>query len=140
MLRIYVDSDIFLNTWFREMHGLDPVFQRAERLFQAIVDCVFFLIVSDLTLEELSRRIPLPISMVKSDYFDQYKRLGKLKVIEVKQDIVDEASRLPTHRADAIHATIAKREKATLVTRNIKHYRKVARIIGLRVRLPEQLI
>jgi len=139
MRRIYIDSDVFLNTWFREMHKWTPVFHYAERILEKIIDCTFFLIISDLTLEELSKKIPLPVSRVKSEYFSEYERRQKLKVVEVTRDVSDEASRLPTHHADAIHALVARRENALLVTRNIRHYRNVARILKLRVLRPEEL-
>lgn len=142
MLRIYVDANVFLNTWFLEMHRFDPLFERAERLLQAVVDCRFFLIISTLTLKELSRKMSASPDDVKSGYFRMYESVGKLSIVTVTQDMVDEAkhAQLRTHLSDAIHAVVARRENAVLVTRNIRDFRVAARKLNLDIRRPDDLI
>jgi len=140
MLRIYVDTDIFLNLWFNEMIRYNPVFERAKRLLERVISCRLFLIISELTLEELSRNMRLSIDTIKSDYFNEYANLGKLSVAEVTQDIVNEARRLSHHVGDATHAVIAKREGAVLITRNKRHFLPIARKLRLRIVVPEQVI
>lgn len=53
MKKIYVDTNIFLDYLFDRMVGLVPASYFAERLFDAIFDCKYYLIISDLTIKEL---------------------------------------------------------------------------------------
>lgn len=141
MLRIYVDTDVFLNLWFQEMLEYNPAFERTERLLEAVISCRFFLIISELTLEELSRRMRIPLDKVRVDYFGRYESLGKLGFVEITQEIVDEARQISRrHEPDATHAVVAKQKMAILITRNIRHFLPMARKLGLKVRLPEQVI
>jgi predicted nucleic acid-binding protein len=139
MNRIYVDTDVFLNTWFREMLKLNPAFYRTERLLEKVVECTYYLVISNLTLKELSKKMSLSTNDIKAFYFEKYEQMGKLSVVKVTQPMIDQARGVPTHLTDAVHAVVAKQENAILVTRNIKDFRRAAKKLGLRVARPEEL-
>ena len=70
------------------------------------------------------------------------KDAGVLTEIKVQQADIDRAKVLRRergiHLSDAVHAVIAIRCSATVVTRNIKHFEKVRDLVELRK--PEELL
>jgi len=147
MLRVYVDANIFLNSWFSEGGKSESWRRYADQLFKRTIDCQFFLVISDLILHELSGQMSAPERSLESAHFGEFRACGKLKIVKIERNMHDEARRLVsqlpphvTHTKDAIHAIVAKKEGAVLVTRNIKDYRALGRMLGLKVRKPEWLI
>jgi predicted nucleic acid-binding protein len=142
-LKIYVDSNIFLNVWFEEMLRFSPAFYHSRKLLDAILECKFRLVISDLTVKELSRKTNLSKEIIMKEYLRPYDMVEKLTVIETTKDMIREAGSISRkyrlHASDALHALVAKNEGCILVTRD-KELRATARRIGLRAVLPEELI
>ena len=143
VVKVYVDSNIFLNVWFEEMLRLSPAFYYSRRILDAILECKFLLVISDLTLKELSRRTNLSREVIVEQYLRPYEMVEKLTVIETTKDMIREASSISRrhrlHASDALHALVAKNEDCVLVTRD-EELRTTARRIGVRAALPEDLI
>ena len=143
MEKLYLDANIFLNIWFEEMLRLSPAFYYARRLLDAILECKFLLIISDLTVKELSKKTGLSRDVIIQEYLKPYEMVGKLTIIETTKEMVKEAEmnsqRYGLHASDALHALIAKREECTLVTRD-EELRTKGRRIGVRTALPEELV
>ena len=142
-MKIYVDSNIFLNVWFEEMLRFSPAFYHSRKLLDAILECKFRLVISDLTVKELSRKTNLSKEIIMKEYLRPYDMVEKLTVIETTKDMIREAGSISRkyrlHASDALHALVAKNEGCILVTRD-KELRATARRIGLRAVLPEELI
>lgn len=129
--------------WFEEMLRFSPAFYHSRKLLDAILECKFRLVISDLTVKELSRKTNLSKEIIMKEYLRPYDMVEKLTVIETTKDMIREAGSISRkyrlHASDALHALVAKNEGCILVTRD-KELRATARRIGLRAVLPEELI
>lgn len=141
--KVYVDSNIFLNVWFEEMLRFSPAFYYSRKILDAILACKFQLVISDLTVKELSRKTGLSKEVIVNEYLKPYEMVTKLTIIETSMEMIKEANtisrRYGLHAADALHALVAKKEKCALVTRD-KELTRTARRIDVRALLPEELI
>ncbi len=142
-VKVYVDSNIFLNVWFEEMLKFSPAFYYSRKILEAVLECKFRLVVSDFTVKELSKKTSLPKETIIGEYLKPYEMVGKLTIIETTKDDIREANgisrRYRLHASDALHALVAKREGCVLVTRD-EELRATAKRIGLRAVLPEEII
>lgn len=124
IVKIYIDSNIFLNVWFEEMLRFSPAFYYSRRILDAILECKFWLVLSDLTVKELSKKTNLPKETITQEYLRPYIMVNKLIIIETTADMIREANstsqRYRLHASDALHAIIAKNEGCILVTRDIE--------------------
>ncbi len=134
MPRVYVDTNIFLDYLFDRMVGLIPAGYFAERLFEAIVDCRYLLVMSDLTMKELEVHSKMAKASIE-DLLDRFKEVGKLDIVAIDTKVISEARKLKMPMPDAIHTVIAGRQKAILVTRD-KHF---AGVRSVKVAKPENL-
>lgn len=143
IVKVYVDSNVFLNVWFEELLRLSPAFYYSRRLLDAILECRFRLVISDLTVKELSRKTNLPKETIIEEYLKPYEMVGKLTIIEATKENIREANEISRrhrlHASDALHALVAKNEGCILVTRDVE-LRTTARRIGVKSSLPEELI
>ena len=141
--KVYIDSNIFLNVWFEEMLRFSPAFYYSRKILDAILECKFQLVISDLTVKELSRKTGLSKEVIVKEYLKPYEMVAKLTIIETSMEMIKEANaisrRSGLHAADALHALVVKKEKCTLVTRD-KELTRTARIIDVRASLAEELI
>ena len=141
--KIYVDSNIFLNIWFEEMLKFSPAFYYSRKILDEILECKFKLVISDLTVKELSRKTGLSKEVIINEYLKPYEMVAKLTIVETSEEIIKEANaigrRHRLHAADALHVLVAKKEKCILVTRDVE-LRITARRIDVRATLPEELI
>jgi predicted nucleic acid-binding protein len=141
--KIYVDSNVFLNVWFEEMQKLTPAFYYSRKILDAVLECRFQLVISDLTVKELSRKTGLSKEIIVKEYMKPYEMLSKLTIVKTSMDMIREANTISReyrlHAADALHVLVAKNEKCSLVTRD-KELTRTAKRIDVRVALPEELI
>ena len=140
---VYVDSNIFLNVWFEEMLKFSPAFYYSRRILDLILECKFRLVISDLTVKELSRKTDLTKEVIVQEYLGSFDMVGKLMVVETTREMIQEANavgrKYGLHGADALHALVAKREGCVLVTRDVE-LKTTARRISVRAVLPEELV
>ena len=143
ILKIYVDSNIFLNVWFEEMLRFSPAFYYSRKILDAILECKFHLVISDLTVKELSKKTNLSREVITQEYLKPYEMVDKLSIIGTTKEMIGEADTISRkyrlHASDSLHALVAKKEGCTLVTRD-KELRTTARRISVRAVLPEELI
>lgn len=134
MSKVYVDTNIFLDYLFDRMVGLIPGGYFAERLFEAIVDCRYSLVISELTIKELEVHSKLAKASIE-ELLERFKTIEKLDVVGIDAKIISEAKNIRMPLPDAIHAVAARRQKAILVTRD-KHF---AGTCSVKVAKPEDL-
>jgi predicted nucleic acid-binding protein len=140
---VYVDTNIFLNVWFEEMLKFSPAFYYSRRILDLILECRFRLVVSDLTVKELSRKTGLTRELIVQEYLRPFEIVGKLTVVEATVEMIQDANAMShkygLHGADSFHVLVAKREGCVLVTRDTE-LRTTAKKVGIKVALPEELI
>lgn len=138
MQKIYVDTNIFLDFWLDRKTKIAPAGLFAEKMFEDLTECKYFLVTSNYIMMEIKENINF-FEEVR-DLFETLRSAEKIKVIKIKQGMIDKAKKIaskkdvPIH--DAIHAIVAKSEGAILVTRD-KHFQNIADFIT--VLKPEEL-
>ena len=142
-MKIYLDSNIFLNVWFEEMVKFGEIFYSSKKLFDEIIDCKFNLVVSELTIQELSSRTELPKDLIFEEFLKIYQLLKKLEIVKITKKVADDAiyfgSSYGVHSADALHAMMAKSNDCILITRD-RELRYAALKYGIDVKRPEEII
>lgn len=138
--KLYLDADVWLNFWLDESLGLKPAFHYTEQLLEKAVDEGWIIAVSDAVKEEVFDKDILP-----EDFHDKISKLemgGLLEEVKVEERDDELAGKLMRERrlqfSDALHAALAIRAKATIVTRNIKHFERADDLVE--VRKPEDLL
>lgn len=141
--KVYLDANIFLNVWFEEMIKDGEPFYASLKLLDAILECKFQLILSDLVIRELAKKTGLTYELVIQNYLKPYEILRKLTIRKTTMPIADEAVYLSSaygiHKIDALHAIHAKSESCILVTRD-NELLKTAIKFGIESKRPEDLI
>jgi len=141
--KVYLDANIFLNVWFDEMIKTGEPFYASFKLLDAVLECKYDLILSDLLIRELAKKTSLTYNQVLDNYLKPFEILGKLSIRKTTMSIADEAVYLSStygiHKVDALHAIHAKSEGCILVTRDIALLR-TARKYGIMSKKPEDLI
>ncbi len=112
------------------------------RLLAAVIACEFSMVISNLTIEELKRKTSLTKEMIGTEYLSLYRTTGKLRLVSVSAQEVEESrswrGRSELNRADIIHALVAKREQAIVVT-NDKIFRREAERFGARAMFADEI-
>lgn len=140
MTKVYLDSDVWLNLWQQEMLGFNPAFLRAEQLLDRVSEKGWKLVVSDLVKKEVVQK------GVLEEHFEEkinsLREKGLVEDMNIAEADMDEAKEISKnrhiHMSDALHTALARRSGATIVTRNIRHFRKVRGLVT--VRKPEELL
>jgi len=134
MTKLYIDTCIIIDA----VEGRKSEFGKlignhASDLFLQATNCKYYLIISDLVLEELA-------GLKKLDLTKMLFEITKKKIIKTtytKEEKTKTTSK--KHKNDALHIILAEREKADfIVTRNIKDFIEIGTTIPLRI--PEKLI
>jgi predicted nucleic acid-binding protein len=141
MKKIYIDSNVFISYWNmeygRNIHDYLEYF--SEQLFERSIKCEFYILISDLVLDELDRFIKPPRTSALS-LLKPFEELDKLKILQKSDGAWTRAKEIcktyGTHLADALHAAFAEEERATLVTWNVKDFIDIEFI---EVRTPQDL-
>ena len=141
--KLYLDSNIFLNVWFEEMVRLGEVFYTSKKLLDEIINCKYLLVISELTIKELSKKTDLPIDIVYDEYLKIYKMVDKLTIVKVTKKIAEDAVYLSSsygiHKTDALHAMMAKSNDCILITRDVE-LRCAASKYGIATFRPEEIL
>ena len=128
MKKLYVDSNIWLDYWLDRTVNITPIGCFAERMLERATDCEFTLIVSDFILKEIESNMKTSAETNMS----AFRKIGKLNIIRVDGSTFQNAKELASKRDipihDAVHALMAKKIGAILVTRD-KHFGELEDII-----------
>jgi len=139
---IYPNTNIFLRVWFEEEFKRVGPDSSEVRLLAAVIACEFSMVISNLTIEELERKTSLSREMINTEYLSLYRTAGKLRLVSVRAQEVEESrhwqARSELNRADIIHALVAKREQATIVT-NDKVFHREAMRFGARAKFADEI-
>lgn len=120
--KLYLDSNIFLNVWFDELIKFGEKFYSSKKLLDKIIECIFSLVISDLTIRELCKKTELPSEIICEEYLKPFKIIDKLKIIKTTRKVAEDAVYLSgyygIHKTDALHAIMVKSNDCILVTRD----------------------
>ncbi|MFH1774545.1 MAG: PIN domain-containing protein [Methanobacteriota archaeon] len=138
-MRLYIDADVWLNFWQDEMLGLIPASHYAEELLDKALRMKWIIVISGVVKEEiLKKKIALADLEEK---LDRLRQVNLLEEIEAEKEDVELSKRIIRERGlhfpDSLHAALAIRAKAIIVTRT-KHFELVKNLVE--VRKPEDLL
>jgi len=141
--KIYLDTNIFLNVWFLEMRKCRDLYTNSKKLLQAIIDCHYYLVISNLVITELAKKTGMPEEIIIEEYLKEFIIRNKMTIVKISKKIAQDASYLYSthglHMTDAIHAIAALSNQCILVTRD-KDLKLTAKYIELDCYNPEDLI
>jgi len=125
MLKIYLDTCIYLDYFEDRKDNLRPLGEFAFQLLKRTFECEFEIIISDWLLAELSKWAD---KQTITELFQKLKMLNKDISIETTNDDILKTKDIcneNTHFQDALHFVLAKKAGAMyIVTRNINHFPK----------------
>jgi predicted nucleic acid-binding protein len=140
MIKLYFDADVWLNFWLDEILGFVPASHYTEQLLEKMVDEGWVVVVSEAVKEEIFEK-----NIAPEDFREKVSKLkvrGLLEEVRVEESDDELVGKLmrerKLHFSDALHAAIAIRTKAMIVTRNIRHFERVVDLVE--VRRPEDLL
>ena len=120
MKQIYVDTNVFLSYWFSDFGRIEDFQEyRTKSLFDRAIKCEFKMLISGLTLYEMSAVSGLSKKELIKDWVKPFIAAKKLQILEANQDDITRAlnlvkKRKVKHKADAIHAVLAMKNNLTL--------------------------
>ena len=139
MLKLYLDTNIYIDYFDGRVDNLRPLGEFAFNLLKRVLECEFQIIISSLVLDELEYNTYKEnmLSLIKD-----LKDKNKLLIIDVNEEDIKNANKVKKERKtsynDTLHAVLANRIKADfLVTRNLKDFEELQDLI--KVVLPENL-
>ena len=119
-MRIYVDTNVYLDYFENRRDRLRPLGEFAFQLFRRALKCEFEIVMSDFVMGELELRQPRErIDM----FLEPLRKKGKIRVIHEEPGDIARAHSLSPHWQDALHAVLAgKAEAECIVTRNVRDF------------------
>jgi predicted nucleic acid-binding protein len=141
-MKIYIDSNLFISYWDREYgRNIENFLEYVSgEILNRTVSCEFSIIISDLTVKEIKRRMAFSDEDLDSN-FKVYKDMNKLTIIVGTEALWAQAKKLSNergiHLSDAMHAVLAKETGAVLVTWNVKDFENVKDFVA--VKNPKEL-
>lgn len=119
--RVYLDTNVFIN-YLYDGTRIDLV-KASEDVFDAVVACRFFLVVSDVTVREIVKVTRFSKNEVYGRVFRPYMVLDKLELVQLSREAAEEAtfysSTFGIHMLDAFHMALASLHGCWLVTFDI---------------------
>ena len=116
--RVYLDTNVFIN-YLYDGARVDLV-EASEAVFDAVVACRYFLVVSDVTVREMVKVTGFSWDEVFERVFKPYVALGKLEFVRLSGEAAEEAtfysSTFGVHMLDAFHMALASLHRCLLVT------------------------
>ena len=132
-LKIYCDTNIFLDYLEQRSDNIRPLYEFAYLFFSKGWNCHFNIVVSDWLMEELKRH---QTDEKIEEVLGEFKKKNKVIFVKREKSDMDKARSMGDNWDDALHAVLAKKADADfLVTRNLRHYVGCETLV--RVVLPE---
>ncbi len=138
-MKLYLDADVWLNFWQDEMLGFIPASHYAEELLEKALKEKWVLVISGAIKKEIYKK--KVASQDLESKLSNFKKAGLLEEIEAEEKDIELADNIyrerKLHRSDALHAALAIKAKAILVTRTA-HFDLVRDLVE--IRKPEDLL
>lgn len=138
MKRFYVDTNIWLDFALDRKDNIRPLGELAFQFFKKCIRNRWRVLYSGLVEEELGRKLSL--KEIRERCFHIISSEGLLVKVELPKEEEYEAEKIckaeKVPLADAIHALIAKDNKAIVISRNF-HFAALSKIV--KVALPEEI-
>ncbi len=139
-MKLYIDADVWLNFWFDEMLGLIPASHYAEELLRKAAREGWTIVMSEKAKKEIEGAGVLLEDL--EEKLSEFRSGGLLEEPKFEERDMQYALKISgerrLHLSDAIHAALAIKTKSIIVTRNIKHFKKVSDLV--KIRKPEDLL
>ncbi len=139
MLKLYLDSNIYIDYFDGRVDNLRPLGEFAFNILKRALEGEFQIIISSLVLDELNyNTYKENIASLIKDLKDK----NQLITIEVTEEDTNKAKKIKndkkTQYNDTLHAVLASRIKADfLITRNLKDFEELHNLV--KVVFPENL-
>lgn len=134
MVRIYCDTNIFLDYFGSRKDRFRDLGEFAFQIFRRTLDCEFELIISDWLLYELKNYVP-PEKL--KEFLEEFKKKNKIIKINKTDEDIKKAKEISSHFQDILHQLLAKKAGAKyLLTRDIQGYVVME---GLEIKFPENI-
>ncbi len=138
-MKLYIDADVWLNFWLDEMLGLIPASHYTEELLGKACREDWTIVISEHVKKEIFKKKVSPEDL--ENMLAKLREGGLLEEVEAGQRDIELADRIyrskGLHRSDALHATLAIKSKAIMVTRTA-HFNLVKDLVE--IRKPEDLL
>lgn len=124
MQRIYLDSNVFISLFDREIgKGLRGLFVEAELFLEKVREQRWTLVLSDLFFIEVKKHCFLSVEEILA----YLKKLGiQVEIIEANPKTWKELRKLGMHFSDSLHAVTAIENRCDcIVTFNVKHFERI---------------
>lgn len=124
-MKLYLDTHIFVDFWNDRVDKMRPLGDFAYELLRETIGCKHHLLFSDLIVAELINSCGLTEHDIWNELFSDIIRAGKFSKVEITEQQKSEAkkmaARLEIPKSDALHAILARDNKAVLVSRDHHH-------------------
>jgi predicted nucleic acid-binding protein len=139
MPKLYLDADVWLNFWLDEMLGLLPASHYIEELLRKANRENWVIVISGAVKKEIFRKHIAPEDLEIK--LTKLREANLLEEIEAEEEDSKLARRITEekglHFPDSLHAALAIRSKAIIVTRT-GHFYLVKDLVE--IRKPEELL
>lgn len=116
-MKLYLDTNVFISCWTSEFRKrIIPAGYYAEKLLEKIINEDMVLVISDLTIIELEKVLPISREQILGEYLRPYQMCNKLQIVKITPEKKEMAKKFRIHFPDNFHLAVAKQEKAVLVT------------------------
>src|SRR3989339_1207553 len=125
-VRIYLDTNIYLDYCEKRSDGIRPLNEFAFAVFRRTLECEFEIVISDWVINELGKSTEEEALKIIAA---SLKAKKKLDYVESSYEEREKAQKYKNWK-DALHAIIAKRAKCKfIVTRNIVDFLQFSDIL-----------
>lgn len=136
-MRIYCDTNIYMDFFLGRKDYLRPLDEFAYQIFKRVEGGEFSLIISDHLLYELENNLEDTTKI--TELLQPLSKKGRVvKVFKSREDILKAKEISKEHWKDALHAILANKAKAVyLLTRNIPDYAGCEHLVE--IKFPESI-
>ncbi|MDD5418205.1 MAG: PIN domain-containing protein [Candidatus Nanoarchaeia archaeon] len=140
-MKIYLDTNVYLDYWEDRKDKFKPLGEFAFSLMKETINCRFFVLISEIVIKELRNVLFMQKEKIFATILSSLKESGKLVFVDISMEQVHESEKISRQKnipkADALHAVLARDNKAVLVSRD-KHHILVKDIVE--VMKPEEIL
>jgi predicted nucleic acid-binding protein len=139
-LDVFVDTHIFVDYFLDRSDSILPLGELASVFFKKVFDCKYFVLVSEISLEELCNVLETDLKGVEENFLSELKEAKKIKIVDFNILQYKEASEISKKKqipfSDALFAILARDNNALLVSRDKHHLETMEIVTAIK---PEEL-